>query len=59
MKPGSGHAAMREIGDTDGKCMLCRQHDETVLHLLAGCEMLAGAEYLFRHNNALMVLAVN
>ena len=48
--------AMRGIGDTDGKCRLCGQHDETVQHLL---DMLAGAENLFRHNNALMVLTVN
>ena len=45
--------------DTDGKCRLCGQHDETVQHLLAGCEMLAGAEYFSGHNNALMILAVN
>ena len=50
--------AMWGVEDTDGKCILCGQHDETVQHLLAGCEMLAGAEYLSRHN-ALMVLAVN
>ena len=33
--------------------------DETVQHLLAGCEVLARTEYLGRHNNALMVLAVS
>ena len=38
---------------------VCGQHDETVQHLLAGCERLAGAEYLGRHNNAFMVLPVN
>ena len=27
-------------------------------HLLAGCQMLAGKEYLQRHNRVLMVLAV-
>ena len=45
--------AMRGIGDTDGKCRLCGQHDETVQHLLAGCDILAGVEYLSRHYNAL------
>ena len=50
---------MPGTGDTDGKCRLCRQHDETVQHLLAGWEILTGAEHLSRYNNALMVLAVN
>ena len=45
--------------NTDAKCRLCGQHDETVQYLLAGCERLVGAEYLRRHNNALMVPAVN
>ena len=37
-------------------CRLCGQYDETVKHLLAGCTVIAGTEYV-RHNNALMVLA--
>ena len=49
--------AIRGIGDANGKCRLCGQH-ETVQHL-AGCEIPAGVDYLSRHNNALMVLAVN
>ena len=40
------------------KCRLCGKFDETVNHLLAGCTVLAGKEYLRRHNNALMILAV-
>ena len=40
------------------KCRLCGKFDETVNHLLAGCKVLAGKEYLRRHNNALMILAV-
>ena len=47
------------IGGGDGKCRLCKKFDETVQHLLAGCEILAGTKYLARHNNALMVLAVS
>ena len=39
-------------------CRLCGSFRETVHHLLAGCQMLAGKEYLQRHNKALMVLAV-
>jgi hypothetical protein len=40
-------------------CRLCGSQKETVQHWLAGCKVLAGnAEYLQRHNNALMVFAV-
>ena len=46
-------------GGEDGKCRLGKKFDETVQHLLAGCEVLAGTEYLVRHNNALIVLAVS
>ena len=50
--------AMQGIGSTDGKCRLCGQYDETVQNLLPGCKILPGAEYLCRHNNALMALTV-
>ena len=50
---------LRGIGGSDEKCRLCKKFDETVQHLLAGCEILAGTEYLVWHNNALMVLAVS
>ena len=43
--------ALRGIGDGDRKCRLCKKHDETAQHLLAGYEILAGTEYLGRHNN--------
>ena len=39
-------------------CRLYRETKETVQHLLAGCEKLAGTEYVRRHNNALKVSAV-
>ena len=53
--------AIRGIGDPDGKCRLCGQHDDAVQHLLAGREQLAGAGYPGRHYNAttFMVLAAN
>ena len=35
----------------DGKCRLCVSKDETVQHLLAGCEKLAGTYFVKRHNN--------
>jgi len=43
--------------DTD-MCRLCSKFKESVDHLLAGCEKIAGNEYVKRHNNALMVMAV-
>ena len=39
-------------------CRLCEQYDETVDYLLAGCTVLAGTGYARRHNDTLMVLAV-
>ena len=48
---------MRGLSDND-QCQLFRKQKETVQHLLAGCEKLASAEYVRRHNNALKVLEV-
>ena len=48
----------RGIADGGDICRLCGSFRETFHHLLAGCQMLAGKEYLQRHNKALMVLAV-
>ena len=48
----------RGIVDGGDMCRLCGAFRETVHHLLAGCQRLAGKEYLRRHNKALMVLAV-
>ena len=42
----------------DCKCRPCREQNETVEHLLAGCKKIADSEYLTRHNRALMVMAV-
>ena len=39
-------------------CRVCGKYRETIHHLLAGCECLAGKHYLKRHNNALLGLAV-
>jgi hypothetical protein len=36
---------------SDGKCRLCGQKDETVQHIVSGCEKLAGTLYIKRHNN--------
>ena len=40
------------------RCKLCNSQDESLQHLLSGCKVLAGSEYLTRHNQALMVFAV-
>ena len=42
----------------DGRRRLCFQHNETVEHLVVGCQELASCEYLSRHNRALMILVV-
>ena len=44
--------------EQDKRCRVCKERDETVEHLVAGCKVLAGQEYLSRHNRALMILAV-
>ncbi|KAL4714207.1 hypothetical protein ACJJTC_002844 [Scirpophaga incertulas] len=35
----------------DGKCRLCACKDETVQHIISGCDKLAGTHYVKRHNN--------
>ena len=42
----------------DNQCRVCHERDKTVEHLVAGCKVLAGSEYLSRHNRALMIMAV-
>ena len=41
----------------DGRYRVCFQHEETVEHLVDGCQKLANSEYLSRHNRALLILA--
>ena len=36
----------------ESKCRMCSQHNETVDHIVSGCEVLAKTEYISRHNNA-------
>ena len=35
---------------TESKCRLCKQHEETIDHLTSGCPILAKNEYLMRHD---------
>ena len=53
-----GWKASRGLNVTTENCRLCDAHKETVMHILSGCKVLAGSDYLKRHNNALMVLIV-
>ena len=41
---------------TSNLCRLCGLKQETVSHLLSGCERLSQTEYLYRHNNVLKCL---
>ena len=42
----------------DKRCRVCYERDEAIEHLVAGCKVLANNEYLSRHNQALMIMAV-
>jgi hypothetical protein len=35
---------------TDNKCRLCKEHEETIDHLISGCPILAKNEYIIRHD---------
>ena len=36
--------------ETDSKCRLCKQHEETIDHPTPGCPILTKNEYLIRHD---------
>jgi phospholipid N-methyltransferase len=36
--------------DTDSKCRLCQQLDETVDHIISACPILAKEQYVKRHD---------
>ena len=40
----------------DPKCMLCKQHAETMAHITSGCSKLAGTEYTERHNDVASIV---
>jgi hypothetical protein len=35
---------------TDSKCQLCKEHEETIDHLISGCPIWAKNEYIIRHD---------
>ena len=43
----------------ESNCRMCSQHEETVDHIVSGCEVLAKTEYISRHNNAAAYLHWN
>ena len=53
-----GWKGSRGLNVTTENCRLCDAYKETVMHILSGYKVLAGSDYLKRHNNALMVLIV-
>ena len=38
------------------RCRLCKQHAETMAHIISGCGKLAGTEYTERHNNVASIV---
>jgi hypothetical protein len=32
-------------------CRMCKEHDETIMHVVSGCKMLCGTKYTRRHDN--------
>jgi len=38
--------------ESESKCLLCKQHEETTDHLTSGCPILAKNEYLMTHDKA-------
>jgi phospholipid N-methyltransferase len=39
--------------ETDCKCRLCQQFDETVDHIISACPILAKEQYIKRHDRVL------
>jgi hypothetical protein len=37
--------------NVDSRCRMCKQHDETVAHIVSGCQTLANDQYKKRHNH--------
>ena len=35
----------------DSRCRLCKQHAETIAHIISGCIKFTGTEYTERRNN--------
>ena len=53
-----GWKASGGLNVTTENWKLCDAYKETVMHILSGCKVLAGSDYLKQDNNVLMVLIV-
>ena len=42
--------------NSDSKCRLCGEQNETVHHIVSGCKMLTGTKYKYRHDQILKYL---
>ena len=45
--------------ETDGKCRLCQQFDETMNHIISACPILAKEQYTKRHDRVCAQLHFN
>ena len=45
--------------ETDSKCRLCQQFDETIDHIISACPILAKEQYLKRHDRVCAQLHFN
>jgi hypothetical protein len=45
--------------ETDSKCRLCQQFDETIEHVITACPILAKEEYMKRHDRVCAQLHFN
>jgi phospholipid N-methyltransferase len=45
--------------ETDSKCRLCKQFDETVDHIISACPILAKEQYIKRHDRVCSQLRFN
>jgi hypothetical protein len=45
--------------ETDSKCRLCRQFDETIQHIISACPILAKEQYIKRHDGVCAQLHFN
>jgi hypothetical protein len=45
--------------ETDSKCRLCHQFDETTDHIISACPILAKEQYIKRHNTVSAQLHFN
>jgi hypothetical protein len=45
--------------ETDSKCRLCHQFDETIDHIILACPILAKEQYIKRHDRVSVQLHFN